>query len=117
MIPAIAAPGRRRRRSRRVELVASGHHREGVVHRSDSLARRQDDRLARFSKHSGDVVLNRLAELLAKEYPSTDRQDHEPTKAGAISDGRRIERIAEAVASVPDLVIASMRLRQLPHGW
>lgn len=57
------------------------------------------------------MVLNRLAELLAKKYPSAhDRQDYETDKSlNAISGtATESERIAKAVASVkPDLVIAS----------
>ena len=63
------------------------------------------------SKHNGDVVLNRLAELLAKKYPSaTIVKTYETDKSlNAISGtATESERIAKAVASVkPDLVIAS----------
>ena len=63
------------------------------------------------SKHNGDVVLNRLAELLAKKYPSaTIVKTYETDKSlNAISGtAAESERIAKAVASVkPDLVIAS----------
>ena len=63
------------------------------------------------SKYNGDVVLNRLAELLAKKYPSaTIVKTYETDKSlNAISGtAAESERIAKAVASVkPDLVIAS----------
>ena len=61
--------------------------------------------------YNGDVVLNRLAELLAKKYPSaTIVKTYETDKSlNAISGtAAESERIAKAVASVkPDLVIAS----------
>ena len=81
-----------------------GHHREGVGRSG------QADRLAR-GQHNGDVVLYRLAELLAKKYPSaTIVKTYETDKSlNAISGtAAESERIAKAVASVkPDLVIAS----------
>ena len=63
------------------------------------------------SKHNGDVVLNRLAELLAKKYPTAKIiKTYEIDKSlnGISGAAAESERVAKAVASVkPDLVIAS----------
>lgn len=63
------------------------------------------------SKHNGDVVLNRIAELLAKNYPNTKvikTYELDPSLNGITGANSESERVAKAVAAVkPDLVIAS----------
>ncbi len=63
------------------------------------------------SKHNGDVMLNHLADLLAKKYPTTKIvKTYETDKSlnGISGSASESERVAKAVASVkPDLVIAS----------
>ena len=64
-------------------------------------------------KNNGDLVLDRLAELLAKKYPTAkvvktyrDMADQNLNKISATQDESM--RIVKAVASVrPDIVIAS----------
>lgn len=64
-------------------------------------------------KNNGDVVLDRLADLLARKYPSAkvvktyrDMADQNVSKISATQDESM--RIAKAVAGVrPDIVIAS----------
>ncbi len=64
-------------------------------------------------KNNGDLVLDRLAELFAKKYPTAkvvkiyrDMADQNVSKISATQDESM--RIAKAVASVkPDIVIAS----------
>ena len=64
-------------------------------------------------KNNGDVVLDRLAELLSKKYPSAkvvkvyrDMADQNVSKISATQ--AESMRISKAVASVrPDIVIAS----------
>ena len=64
-------------------------------------------------KNNGDVVLDRLAELLSKKYPSAkvvkvyrDMADQNVSKISATQ--AESKRISKAVASVrPDIVIAS----------
>ncbi len=63
------------------------------------------------SKHNGDVVLDRLAELLSKKYPTTKIvKTYEMDKSlnGISGSASESERVTKAVAAVkPDLVIAS----------
>ena len=62
-------------------------------------------------KHNGDVVLDHLAGLLAKKYPTAKIiKPYETDKSliGISGSASESERVAKAVASVkPDLVIAS----------
>ena len=108
VMPAIAAPGAQ------AELVnPAGIIEKASVDPAKRIASLDGKTIAlRWnSKHNGDVVLNRLAELLAKKYPSaTIVKTYETDKSlNAISGtAAESERIAKAVASVkPDLVIAS----------
>ena len=63
------------------------------------------------SKHNGDVVLDRIAELMAQKYPNTKvikTYKTDPSLNGISGSASESERVAKAVASVkPDLVIAS----------
>ena len=62
-------------------------------------------------KHNGNVVLDHLAELLAKKYPTAKIiKTYETDKSlnGISGAAAESERVAKAVAAVkPDLVIAS----------
>ena len=102
-MPAIAAPGAQAaEKPQEWELVnPAGIIEKASVHPAKRIASLDGKTIAlRWnSKHNGDVVLNRLAELLAKKYPSLN------AISGTAAES---ERIAKAVASVkPDLVIAS----------
>lgn len=63
------------------------------------------------SKHNGNVVLDRIAELMAQKYPNTKiikTYETDPSLNGISGAASESERVAKAVASVkPDLVIAS----------
>ncbi len=63
------------------------------------------------SKHNGNVVLDRIAELLAQKYPNTKiikTYETDPSLNGISGAASESERVAKALASVkPDLVIAS----------
>ena len=63
------------------------------------------------SKHNGDVVLNHLASLLQKKFPSikiVKMYEKDPSLTLISGSNAESERIAKAVAAVkPDLVIAS----------
>lgn len=63
------------------------------------------------SKHNGDVVLDRIAELMAQKYPNTKiikTYKTDPSLNGISGAASESERVAKALASVkPDLVIAS----------
>ena len=98
VMPAIAAPGAQAaEKPQEWELVnPAGIIEKASVDPAKRIASLDGKTIAlRWnSKHNGDVVLNRLAELLAKNAIS-----------GTAAES---ERIAKAVASVkPDLVIAS----------
>jgi hypothetical protein len=62
-------------------------------------------------KHNGDVVLDRLSDLLTQKYPTSKvikiyKEDHSTVKISA--NPAESLRIADVVASVkPDIVIAS----------
>ena len=62
-------------------------------------------------KHNGDVVLNRIAELMAQKYPKTTiikTYETDPSLNAISGTPANSERITKAVAAVkPDLVIAS----------
>ena len=110
VMPAIAAPGAQAaEKPQEWELVNPA----GIIEKAsvDPAKRIASLEGKTISKHNGDVVLNRLAELLAKKYPSaTIVKTYETDKSlNAISGtAAESERIAKAVASVkPDLVIAS----------
>lgn len=63
------------------------------------------------SKHNGDVVLDRIAELLLQKYPTVKiikTYQTDPSLNGISGAAAESERVAKAIASVkPDLVIAS----------
>lgn len=115
VMPAIAAPGAQAaEKPQEWELVnPAGIIEKASVDPAKRIASLEGKTIAlRWnSKHNGDVVLNRLAELLAKKYPSaTIVKTYETDKSlNAISGtAAESERIAKAVTSVkPDLVIAS----------
>ena len=62
-------------------------------------------------KNNGDVVLDHLADLMVKKFPSTKivkMYEKDPSLTGISGSAAESERIAKAVAAVkPDLVIAS----------
>lgn len=62
-------------------------------------------------KNNGNVVLDRIAELMAQKYPNTKiikTYETDPSLNGISGAASESERVAKAVASVkPDLVIAS----------
>ena len=123
VMPAIAAPGAQAaEKPQEWELVnPAGIIEKASVDPAKRIASLDGKTIAlRWnSKHNGDVVLNRLAELLAKKYPSaTIVKTYETDKSlNAISGtAAESERIAKAVASVkPDLVIASQCDLSLIH--
>lgn len=63
------------------------------------------------SKHNGDVVLDRIAELLLQKYPTVKiikTYQTDPSLNGISGAAAESERVSKAIASVkPDLVIAS----------
>ena len=125
VMPAIAAPGAQAaEKPQEWELVnPAGIIEKASVDPAKRIASLDGKTIAlRWnSKHNGDVVLNRLAELLAKKYPSaTIVKTYETDKSlNAISGtAAESERIAKAVASVkPDLVIASQCDRGSCTSW
>jgi len=63
------------------------------------------------SKHNGDVVLDRIAELMGKKFPTAKlikTYKTDPSLNGISGAASESMRVAKALASVkPDLVIAS----------
>lgn len=63
------------------------------------------------SKHNGDVVLDRIAELLSQKYPTIKiikTYQTDPSLNGISGPAPEAERVAKAVAAAqPDLVIAT----------
>ena len=63
------------------------------------------------SKHNGDIVLNHLAELLAKKYPTAKilkTYEMDPTLNKLAGSNAESERIAKTIVGMkPDIVIAS----------
>ena len=112
VMPAIAAPGAQAaEKPQEWELVnPAGIIEKASVDPAKRIASLDGKTIAlRWnSKHNGDVVLNRLAELLAKKYPSATIVKTYKSLNAISGTAAESERIAKAVASVkPDLVIAS----------
>ena len=126
-MPAIAAPGAQAaEKPQEWELVnPAGIIEKASVDPAKRIASLDGKTIAlRWnSKHNGDVVLNRLAELLAKKYPSaTIVKTYETDKSlnAILRDGRRIRThrqgrgLGEAGfwSSPPNATEAAA-----PHGW